>query len=573
LRGGGIHYNDFIYAIEMADGVEVANGMDTEQAHTERWPRLRAALHSWRIRIPAFGERLNETRSHAIERFRPVRVVDEIYDAPDQWRWLLRPAITGFLALVSIAIGGSFTNSPFKLNIPGTWFFGVPATPNYGPTNQVELLISLVAVYGGLVMLIRVWIQLAKALRHRPHVPTKYLMWILAAWMIPMVVVAPMFSRDVFSYAAQGEMVSRHINPYQYGPFTLGTGAYVAPVDPLWGNTPAPYGPLFLILDGFFATTSAHHEFVTVIFLRALEVASVFSMAWCMPKLCKALGRDHGEAFVLAILNPIVIITMVGGAHNDGFMVALMLAGITAALYNHRVIGVALCALAASVKAPAAVGIIYIAWDWLGGGVATVKRLRPLAIAALISVAVMGTLTALSGLGLGWVSNLSTPGTVRSWAAPATSIGLAIAWVCNHLGLAVSPTPILSVTRLLGMVIAVVVALYLLRNYERIGWLKAMGLTMLVFVVMSPVVQPWYLSWGIILLAPVATGKIRTTMIVLSALSPFLGLPGGHDLLSQLVHANPVALGATAIATMVAVVMPLGRWTALGQIPEGELVS
>ena len=62
-------------------------------------------------------------------------------------------------------------------------------------------------------------------------------------------------------------------------------------------------------------------------------------------------------------------------------------------------------------------------------------------------------------------------------------------------------------------------------------------------------------------------------MIVLSALSPFLGLPGGHDLLSQLVHANPVALGATAIATMVAVVMPLGRWTALGQIPEGELVS
>ena len=546
--------------------------MDTDQARTERWAHLRARLRAWRDRLVPISAELNERRSRIVERVRPVQVVDDDYDGADHWRWLWRPAVTGFLALTSIAIGGSFTNSPFKLNIPGTWFFGVPTTPNYGPTSEAELLISLVAVYGGLVMLIRVWIQLAKALRHRPHVPIKYLMWILAAWMIPMVIVAPMFSRDVFSYAAQGEMVSRHINPYVYGPFTLGSGAYVAPVDPLWGNTPAPYGPLFLILDGFFATASAHHEFVTVIMLRVLEVVSVFAMAWCMPKLCKVLGRDHGEAFVLAILNPIIIITMVGGAHNDGFMVALLLLGVTAALYGHRVVGIVLCALAAAVKAPAAVGIVYIAWDWLGAGAPYKKRLRPLAIAGLISIAVMGVLTAISGLGLGWIHNLATPGTVRSWAAPATSIGLAISWVCTHLGLAVSQGSILAVTRLIGMAIAVALGIYLLRNYERIGWLKAMGLTMLIFVVLSPVVQPWYLSWGIILLAPVATGKIRTTIIVLSALSPFLGLPGGHDLASQLLHANPIALAATLVATMLAIVMPLGRWTALGQLPEDTLI-
>ena len=69
-----------------------------------------------------------------------------------------------------------------------------------------------------------------------------------------MLVIAPIFSRDVFSYAAQGEMVSHHINPYNYGPFTLGAGPYVNPVDPLWVNTPAPYGPLFLMIDGFFAS-------------------------------------------------------------------------------------------------------------------------------------------------------------------------------------------------------------------------------------------------------------------------------------------------------------------------------
>ena len=75
-----------------------------------------------------------------------------------------------------------------------------------------------------------------------------------------MLVVAPIFSRDVFSYAAQGEMMSRHINPYDYGPYTLGAGPYPNPVDPLWVNTPAPYGPLFLMVDGFLASASLHHE-------------------------------------------------------------------------------------------------------------------------------------------------------------------------------------------------------------------------------------------------------------------------------------------------------------------------
>ena len=40
-----------------------------------------------------------------------------------------------------------------------------------------------------------------------------------------------------------------------------------------------------------------------------------------------------------------------------------------------------------------------------------------------------------------------------------------------------------------------------------------MGLTMLVIVALGPVVQPWYLSWGLVVLAPVATGKVRTLIV------------------------------------------------------------
>ena len=344
-------------------------------------------------------------RYRAMERLRPAPKLDDHLSDPTDWSWLLRPALTGFFALVAIAVGGSFSDSPFKLNMAGTWFFGVPSgnTSNTDHVNEAVLLLGLLLVYGGLLLLIRTWIQLSKSLLNRPGAPIKNLCWILVLWVIPMMVIAPMFSRDVFSYAAQGEMVSRHVNPYVYGPFTLGSGPYVNPVDPLWGNTPAPYGPLFLIIDGFFASVTFHSAIGTVIALRLLELASVGLLAWCIPKLARTANRDAGQAFVLAVLNPIVVLTLVGGAHNDAMMVALLVAGITAARMKHPVWGVVLCALAAAVKVPAALGILYIAWDWLGPGVPIRQRIRPMVMSGVIAGAVLGVLTLISGLGLGCV--------------------------------------------------------------------------------------------------------------------------------------------------------------------------
>ena len=63
-------------------------------------------------------------------------------------------------------------------------------------------------------------------------------------------------------------MMSHHINPYHYGPGTLGSGPYVSGVDPVWANTPAPYGPLFLMLAGWSASLSLHHTLITVVLLR-----------------------------------------------------------------------------------------------------------------------------------------------------------------------------------------------------------------------------------------------------------------------------------------------------------------
>jgi alpha-1,6-mannosyltransferase len=525
------------------------------------------AAPTLRDRAARGAERALELRRRATERLRPHHDLDESLTDPQDWTWLRRPALIGFLALVAIAVGGSISNSPFKLEMPGTWFFGVPSgnTANTDHGNEAILLLGLLLVYGGLVLLMRTWIQLSKALVNRPGAPIKSLAWVLVLWVIPMLVVAPMFSRDVFSYAAQGEMVSHHINPYVYGPFTLGSGPYVSPVDPLWGNTPAPYGPLFLIVDGFFASATLHNATGTVIALRLLSLVSVIALAWCLPKLARAIGRDPGQAFVLGVLNPIVVLTLVGGAHNDAMMVALLVGGITAAKLDRRVLGVVLCALAAAVKAPAALGILYIGWDWLGPEVPWRQRLRPVAISGVLAGAVLLAPTALSGLGLGWIGNLATPGTVRSWAAPATGLGMAASSLLHLVGLGVSQSAVISVTRLAGLAAAVALGVWLLTQSDRIGQLKALGLTLLAFVILSPVVQPWYLTWGLILLAPVATGRLRSLLIALSVVSPFIGLPGGRQLVNQLLHAEPSMLAVTLVCLLAFVVAPLGRWTALGR--------
>ncbi len=494
--------------------------------------------------------------------------VDPDHDDTDDWRFLRRPALLGFLALASLAVGVSLDSSPFKLEMPGTWFFGEPS--QQGATSTAFLLFGLVAVYGGLVLLARVWYGLTRALARRPGVPTKHLWIILGLWLVPLFVIAPIFSRDVFSYAAQGEMVSHHINPYNYGPYTLGAGPYVNPVDSLWLNAPAPYGPLFLMLDGFFATASLHHVLVTVILLRLLAVAGVALIAFCIPKLARAYGKDPGPIFLLTALNPLVLLTLVGSAHNDAIMVGLLLAGLTAAKCKHPVWGVVLCALAAGIKAPAGLGVLYIAWEWLGTGVPWRQRIRPVLTGAIITFAVLALLSVVSGLGWGWVPNLETPGTVRSWLAPTTAIGLGTSGLLHALGWHISTTGVLSAARVLGFTAAGAAGVYLLKVSDRIGGLKALAITLLLFVVLGPIVQQWYLTWGLILLAPVATGRWRTTIIAVSVLGPFLGLPGGRVLVQQLIHSDPLSLALAFLVCLAVLLTPLGRWSSSWRSADGD---
>ena len=277
------------------------------------------------------------------------------------------------------------------------------------------------------------------------------------------------------------------------------------------GNTPAPYGPGFLSIDGFIDRITLHHQLWTVVGLRLLEVFAVVLIGYGVTLLAKGLARDPGEAFVLAAMNPLVLLTLIGGAHNDALMTGFLVVGLALAVQRRPVWALFFVAIATSIKAPAAIGLAFVAWNWYGPEATLKQRIRCFAIGGLVTGAVLGVTTLLAGFGFGWVNNLLTNGTVRSWAAPATGVGMALTNTFHAVGLhGVSLGSVLSVTRFFGLLTAVALTLWLLwRSGER-GWVHSLGVALILFVELGPVVQPWYLAWGLVVLAA-ATGAASTS--------------------------------------------------------------
>ena len=472
-------------------------------------------------------------------------------------RRLWRPALWGLISTMAITYGASQFGSPFTLKVTGAWFFGVPSITTPPGHN---ILVSLVCSYGGMFGLIRAWLEMLRTVSpsrsdQRP-VPVAALAVVASLWVLPLLIGPPLFSQDIYSYAAQGAMVTQGINPYHAGPDALGVAnAYYPYVDQLWGASPAPYGPVFVILDAGIVTLTGHHVLATVLGLRLLALGGVALLGVFLPMLARSMKRDAGTVFTLAVLNPVILLHLIAGGHNDALMLGLLVAGLAMAQKRRPVVGIALCALAAMVKAPAAIGIVFIGWQWAGVGAPWRNRIRPLVTAGLIGGAMSAVITAASGLGWGWVKALDNPSVVRSILDPMTAIGMAIGSTTHAVGLPLTVHLMLHVTRTAGLMGAVGGCLWLLWHSERLGLVKAVGLGLLAFVLLGPVVQPWYLAWGLVLLAPLGFGRWRPLLIGLTLTGAFIGFPGGYLLLRELGEASLWSV-VVAIGVLLAIPLP-----------------
>lgn len=498
------------------------------------------------------------------------------------WRLLWRPALLGFVASIAIFLGGTQPASPFTLKLPGSWYFGIPPQPTI--PGQVTapgqgLFLGVVAVYAGMLLMLRAWYDLVRILSRHPGVPVRRIVPVFVAWVLPMLVVAPLFSRDVYSYAAQGEMMTRGINPYVYGTSVLGVTPLNSLVDPLWQNVTSPYGPLFLMPAGWVVAATGHNLLASVVGLRLLALAGTVAFGVAVPVIARSFGRDGATAFVLAALNPLVLFNLVAGAHNDAMMLGFLVGGYALHRRGHSVLGIILSACGAAVKVPAMIGVLYIGWEWLGPYRSIRQRVRPVVTAFLIAFVTMALLSELAGLGWGWIAGLSNPDTVRSWLDPATAIGMGSGKLLDLIGLHGHTHLTLTLARGTGLLLAAAIGLRLLLRSDEIGPLRALGWSLVAVVVLSPVVQPWYACWGFVFLAPIAEGRVRSVVVWASGVACFVGLPGGRVLVNELAASPGRTAVAAAVLLSVAFLLirprlrPLGPDGPAGGTPERQLAG
>jgi alpha-1,6-mannosyltransferase len=462
--------------------------------------------------------------------------------------WPFGPALVGLAGLVAVVIGAALPASPFTTKFPGAWIFGVPAHGTH-PGGQ---WLTLFLVYGGIALLLAAWLALV-AQTARFHFTLRHLYWTLALWCLPLLVAPPLLSRDAYTYGAEGQLVRSGLNPYTSTLAAHRSSVFYALSDPRWHHAHAPYGPLFFDLARLNAWLMGRDVFSTLEGYRVLALIGLVLMAGAVPRLARACGQSEWRALTLGVLNPLVLLYLVGGMHNDALMLGLLLVGLALALHRHPLLGIACCALAAEVKVPAALGLVFIGWLWAGGGASVPRRLGHTAGAVGLGGALMGVVSLLSGYGWGWVTNLSTPGSVVSWLDPATAGGLALSHLLHALGLHTTTHTLVSGARDGALALAALIVLALLWRTDRIGLPRALGWSLLAVVLLGPIVWPWYETWGLAALAIADDRWSQRWVLAVSAIACFATIPSGIALSSH--GALALTGGLVVLAGVIATVL------------------
>lgn len=470
-----------------------------------------------------------------------------------------RYTVLGLLAGVAVVAGAVAGGSGFVSHLPGAWFFGTPMGPlgSVSSNSSHPPALAVLFVYGGLVALAVVWWRLVRALLARPGTPVRQAVQVIAVWAVPFLLAPPLFSRDVYSYVGQGELAHFHIDPYHYGPGVMGATQFNILAGPLWANTPSPYGPTFLSIDGVTTALAGHHVLPSLVLLRLVAVIGIALIVAGLPTLARRVGHDPAAAVVLGAGSPLVLTTLIGGEHNDALMLGLLVAGLAVAERVGPFPGIVLCALGAGVKWPAALGVVAIGWNWPGPGARVPRRMVRTLGAMGIGAATMGALSALTGLGWGWTGTLGAPDKISTGVTPSDALSHAVHGLMTLAGSTVTGSEVRTVVTVLAMAAAGAVGTWLIWHSPRLGMVKALGLTLVVVAVASPVLWAWYATWGLALLAPVATGRLRLGMAWLAAIETLIGASSVLNMVKSLGHAGPlpfalVVVGVAAVALAVA---------------------
>jgi hypothetical protein len=390
--------------------------------------------------------------------------------------------------------------------------------------------LSHVGFYGCLVLLLAGWVGVGiHARRGGLSVPRAWM--VLALWGLPLLVGPPLFSRDIYSYIGQGQLAFHGFNPYAVAPSALGNGPLLASIASVWRHTASPYGPLFVTVSRGAAGLSGGSLVAEVLVFRVMELVGVVLMMVSLPRLSRRLGTDPGLALWLGVLSPLALFSFIASGHNDALMVGLLVAGVTLATDGRLGWGLTLCALAATIKLPAAAAIVFIAVEQFRSAAGR-QRWRVVFEAVVIPLLVIGGVTAAAGLGWTWLgpTALHVPTELRVLSTPAVSLGAFFHSILHAVGIPVTLSAAVTATQLVCGLLAVAGTLWLVWNADRLDVVRLLGVALLLIVVGSPTVWPWYLMWGLAILAATQAQRSKALAAVAGLAMLVVG-PGGAPML------------------------------------------
>jgi alpha-1,6-mannosyltransferase len=462
-----------------------------------------------------------------------------------------RPALLGCLGALLITAGGLGAGStrvhdPLLESIHMSWLrFG------HG------LVLSSITLWIGVALMLFAWIWLGRSVIEG-EADEYQMVATTGFWLAPLLLSVPVFSRDTYSYLAQGALLRDGLDPYAVGPVE-NSNVLLDNVSPIWTTTTAPYGPGFILVAKFVTLLVGDNVVAGTMVLRLCMLPGLVLLVWAAPRIARHIGASGAAALWICALNPLVIIHLMGGVHNEMLMVGLMMAGIALTMERHPVAGIALVVVGVAVKATAALALPFLVWVW-------VRQLRArrelggtqaFAVAAagsvLVFVAVFAVLSVAAGVGIGWLTALAGSVKIINWLTLPTAAANVINVFGGLFG-TVQFYAVLEVTRAIGIVI-IVVALPVLwwryRHTDREA-LTGIAAVMVVVVLFVPAALPWYYTWPLAVMS--ALTQSRAWIAAIAGFSTWIMVifkPDGSHGMYSWIH--------VAIATACAVI----AWRAL----------
>ena len=331
--------------------------------------------------------------------------------------------------------------------------------------------------------------------------------WLLATGIGGLLLLAvalpPRGSHDLWSYVMYGRMISHHASsPYLHVPNDFRTDPFLRRVATGWRNTPSVYGPVFAAVAAFGSFVAGGSALAARLFhqgLAALAIVIALRLIW---------WRTRSTAAVALLgLNPLVIISVVNGGHNDA-LVGLAALGATLLALADRPGWAGVClALAALVKITALLAapalLVWIAYR-IGRRAAT-----RFAISTGVAVAV-----AYAAAGWAAVTALGTNGSLVSraslWNLPLTLVG-----ATGRRSSGMSGVSWLGVTAVLSVLLIGAIALAIAwRRRHAIDPAAAVALALAAYLVVGMYVLPWYVVW-MIPVAALSTNRLPHRLVLL----------------------------------------------------------